>query len=111
MTENQDKLFADLDALTEEQIELGLAAGVWDEQVRPLVQYYLYDLKLKRVEAAAEQLDEMREAARVAVSEAIKSKTRATAAVIIASGAMLAAMLAALVAFLALRKYGFEPPW
>jgi hypothetical protein len=60
MTENQDKLFADLDALTEEQIEVGLAAGVWDEQVRPLVQYYLYDLKLKRVEAAAEQLDEMR---------------------------------------------------
>ena len=111
MTENQDKLFADLDALTEEQIEVGLAAGVWDEQVRPLVQYYLYDLKLKRVEAAAEQLDEMREAARVAVSEAVKSKTRATAALIIASGAMLAAMLAALVAFLALRKYGFEPPW
>jgi hypothetical protein len=111
MTENQDKLFADLDALTEEQIEVGLAAGVWDEQVRPLVQYYLYDLKLKRVEAAAEQLDEMREAARVAVSEAVKSKMRATAALIIASGAMLAAMLAALVAFLALRKYGFEPPW
>jgi hypothetical protein len=113
MTEDRDhdRLFADLDALTEEQIEVGLAAGVWDEQVRPLVQYYLYDLKLKRVEAAAEQLDEMREAARVAVSEAVKSKTRATAALIIASGAMLAAMLAALVAFLALRKYGFEPPW
>jgi hypothetical protein len=53
----------------------------------------------------------MREAARVAVSEAVKSKMRATAALIIASGAMLAAMLAALVAFLALRKYGFEPPW
>jgi hypothetical protein len=113
MTENKDhdKLFNDLDALNEEQIEVGLAAGVWSEQVRPLVQHYLYDLKLKRVEAAAEQLDEMRKAARVAVSEAIKSKTRATAALIIASGAMLAAMLAALVAFLALRKYGFEPPW
>src|SRR5512132_2097565 len=101
MTESKDhdKLFADLDALTEEQIEVGLAAGVWAEQVRPLVQHYLYDLKLKRVEAAAEQLDEMREAARVAVSEAVKSKTRATAALIVASGAMLAAMLAALVAF------------
>jgi hypothetical protein len=111
MTENQDKLFADLDALTEEQIQVGLAAGVWSEQVRPLVQHYLYDLKLKRVEAAAEQLDEMREAARVAVEEAVKSRTRATAALIIASGAMLAAMLAALVAFLALRKFGFEPPW
>jgi hypothetical protein len=111
MTENHDKLFADLDALTEEQIQVGLTADVWDEQVRPLVQHYLYDLKLKRVEAAAEQLDEMREAARVAVSEMVKSKTRATAALIIASGAMLAAMLAAFIAFLALRRYGFQPPW
>jgi hypothetical protein len=101
MTENQDhdKLFADLDALSEEQIQIGLAAGVWSEQVRPLVQHYLYDLKLKRVEAAAEQLDDVRAAARVAVSEAVKSKTRATAALIIAAGAMLAAIAAALVAF------------
>jgi hypothetical protein len=113
MTEDRDhdKLFADLDALAEEQIEVGLAAGVWSEQVRPLVQHYLYDLKLKRVEAAAEQLDEVREAARLAVDEALKSKTRASAALIIAGGAMLAAMLAALVAFLALRRYGFDPPW
>jgi hypothetical protein len=31
MTENKDhdKLFADLNALTEQQIEVGLAAGVW----------------------------------------------------------------------------------
>src|SRR5262249_10642184 len=40
----------------EQQIELGLAAGVFNEQVRPLVQH----LKLKRVEAAAEELDETR---------------------------------------------------
>jgi hypothetical protein len=54
MTENKDhdKLFADLDAVSEQQIEVGLTAGVWNEQVRPLVQHYLYDLKLKRVEAA-----------------------------------------------------------
>ena len=106
-TKDRDKLFADLEALTEEQIEVGLAAGVWSEQVRPLVQYYLYDLKLKRVETAAEYLDEMREAARVAATEAIKSKTRATAALIISGGAMLAAMLAAFVAFLALQHW----PW
>jgi hypothetical protein len=59
-SKEHDKLFADLEALTEQQIELGLAAGVWNEQVRPLVQHYLYDLKLKRVEAAAEELDETR---------------------------------------------------
>jgi hypothetical protein len=113
MTENKDhdRLFADLDALIEEQIELGLAAGVWSEQVRPLVQHYLYDLKLKRVEAAADRLDEMEQATRLAVDEAIKAKTRATSAFIIAGGAMLAAMAAAFIAFLALRRYGFQPPW
>jgi hypothetical protein len=47
MMETKDKLFADLEALNEQQIEVGLAAGVWNEQVRPLVQHYLYDLRLK----------------------------------------------------------------
>jgi hypothetical protein len=106
-----DKLFADLEALNEQQIEVGLAAGVWNEQVRPLVQYYLYDLKLKRVEAAAKELDETRHASRIAGEEAGKAKFWAAAAFIIAGGAMLAAMAAALIAFLALRKYGFQPPW
>jgi hypothetical protein len=106
-----DKLFADLDALNEQQIEVGLAAGVWSEQVRPLVQHYLYEVKLNRIEAAAEELDETRKAARVAVEEAIKAKTRASEALIIAVGAMVAAMAAALIAFLALRRYGFQPPW
>ena len=43
MTENKehDKLFADLDALTEQQIEVGLAAGVWDEQVRGDLRYWV----------------------------------------------------------------------
>jgi hypothetical protein len=50
-------------------------------------------------------------AARVAVEEAGKAKSWATAAFIIAGGAMLAAMAAALIAFLALRRYGFQPPW
>ena len=41
MTESKhpDKLFADLEALNEEQIEVGLAAGVWREPLRPLVQH------------------------------------------------------------------------
>ena len=113
MTENKDhdKLFADLDALTEQQIEVGLAADVWNERVRPLVQHYLYDLKLKRVEAAADRLTEMEKAVRLAVGEAIKAKTRANEALIIGVGAMLPAMAGALIAFLALRKYGFQPPW
>jgi hypothetical protein len=48
---------------------------------------------------------------RLAVGEAIKAKTRASAALIIAVGAMVAAMAGALIAFLALRKYGCQPPW
>jgi hypothetical protein len=98
MTENKehDKLFADLDALNEQHTEVGLAAGVWKVQVRALVQHYLYDLKLKRVEAAADRLTEMEKAMRLAVGEAIKAKTRASAALIIAVGAMVAAMAGAL---------------
>jgi hypothetical protein len=113
MMENKehDKLFAELEALNEQQIEVGLAADVWNEQVQPLVQHYLHDLKLKRVEAAAKELDETRKVARVAVEEAGKAKFWAIAAFIIAGGAMLAAMAAALIAFLALRRYGFQPPW
>ena len=117
MTDNKelfakdDKLFADLEALNEQQIEVGLAAGVWNEQVRPLVQYYLYDLKLKRVEAATGELDEMRKSARLALQQVSKAKFWAAAAFIIAGGAMLAAMAAAFIAFLALRRYGFQPPW
>jgi hypothetical protein len=70
-----DKLFADLEALNEQQIEVGLAAGVWNEQVRSLVQYYLYDLKLKRVEAAAKELDETRHASRIAGEKAAKQNS------------------------------------
>jgi len=49
--------------------------------------------------------------ARLAVDEASRAKLRATAAMILAAGAMVAAMAAAFIAFLALRKYGFQPPW
>ena len=38
MTLNRDQLFADLDALTVEQIEAGLAAGVWGDGGSGLLQ-------------------------------------------------------------------------
>jgi len=56
----------------------------------------------------AEKLDVLhsaREAARLAVDEARDAKLRATAAIIIAAGAMLAAMASAFIAFLALRHW------
>ena len=109
-----DELLAELDRLTQEQIEEGLAAGVWGESTRPLVQHYLDQMKL---DLAEEQVAEQRDIARIAkdVSLAAMDKAvvaeeesraanlKATAALIIAGGAMLAAMASALVAFLALR--------
>jgi len=41
MTLNRDQLFSDLDALTVEQIEAGLAAGVWGDDGRPTVEHYV----------------------------------------------------------------------
>ena len=35
LSKEHDKLFVDLKALNEQQIEVGLAAGVWNELVRP----------------------------------------------------------------------------
>ena len=101
MTASQKQLFLDLEALSEEQIEVGLQAGVWGNPVRPAVERYLDQMKLGRVEsAAAEQLA----AAREAVDEARAMKVWAISALIIAGGAMLAAMASAFIAFLALRQ-------
>ena len=101
MTVSEKQLFLDLEALSEEQIEVGLQAGVWGDPARPVVERYLDQMKLGRVEAAAaEQLA----AANDAVNEARAMKVWAMSALIIAGGAMLAAMASAFVAFLALRQ-------
>ena len=109
MTVSQQQLFIDLESLTEDQIEVGLQAGVWGDPARPVVQRYLDQMKLRRVEAAAAEQLEVAKAtigvAQAAVDEARSAKLRATAALIIAAGAMLAAMASAFVAFLALRNW------
>ena len=98
---SHNQLFLDLEALSEEQIEVGLKAGVWGDPARPEVERYLAQLKMARVEAAAaEQLA----SARDAINEARAMKMWAIAALIIAGGAMLAAMASAFIAFIALRQ-------
>ena len=108
MTVSQKQLFLDLESLSEEQIEVGLQAGVWGDPARPVVERYLDQMKLDRMEAAtAEQLAAGRDAigaVREAVDEARAMKMWAISALIISGGAMLAAMAAAFVAFLALRQ-------
>jgi hypothetical protein len=109
MTASQRQLYLDLENLTEDQIEVGLEAGVWGDPARPVVQRYLDKMKLERVEAAAaKQLEAARcaiDAAETAAQEARGSNLRASVAIIIATGAMVAAMAAAFVAFLALRGW------
>ena len=101
MTVSEKQLFLDLEALSEEQIEVGLHAGVWGDPARPVVERYLDQMKLGRVEAAAaEQLAASHEA----INEARAMKVWAISALIIAGGAMLAAMASAFIAFLALRQ-------
>jgi hypothetical protein len=99
MTMQQELLFTDLNALTEEQIEAGLAAGVWREN-RPFVEQYLDQIRLSRSDAAvaAQGLEAMRSV----VINARAADFRATIALIVAAGAMLAAMASAFIAFLAL---------
>jgi hypothetical protein len=97
----QEVLFNDLNALTEEQIEAGLAAGVWREPNKPFVEQYLEQLKISRNQAdvSAQGL----EAIRSVVEDGRSADFKATIALIVAVGAMLAAMAAGLIAFLALR--------
>jgi hypothetical protein len=110
---NRDELFAELDMLTEREIEAGLAAGVWDEPKIPLVRHYLE--QMKPGQATATRVDQLeiarnvRDAAWEAVGEAKGAKLLAIAALIIAAGAMIAAMASAFVAFLALRHW--TVPW
>ena len=99
MATQQELLFTDLNALTEDQIEAGLAAGVWREN-RPFVEQYLDQIRLSRSDAAvaAQGL----EAIRSVVTSAREADFRATIALVVAGGAMLAAMASAFIAFLAL---------
>jgi hypothetical protein len=101
MTKSQERLFEELDALNERQIEAGLVAGVWDEEKRPFVENYLSQLTLERIEAeAAEQVQETRkarDAALLAAQEAVEAKLRANAALILSLGAMLASFLVILI--------------
>ena len=108
MTLNRDQLFTDLDALTLEQIEAGLAAGVWGDAARSTVEHYV----LMKRKFAADQRDAVvtaQQALKVAMETAVSAKLWATAAFIIAAGAMVAAMAAGLIAFLAMR--GLEPQY
>jgi hypothetical protein len=103
MAVNRDQLFAELEALTEAEIEAGLDAAVWGEDKRQLVEHYLDQLKLTTMQFEAATT--AKEAALAAAAHAKKATSTALAALVIAAGAVVAAMASAFVAFLALRNW------
>jgi hypothetical protein len=109
MTVDRDQLFAELDKLSADEIEAGLDAGVWSADRRQLVEYYLDQMKLTTMQMEAAET--AKAAAQAAEGQSRRATSLATAALVLAAGAMLAAMGAAFIAFLALRRYGFQPPW
>ena len=109
MTVDRDQLFAELDKLSADEIEAGLYAGVWSGDRRQLVEHYLDQMKLATLQMDIADTDKV--AAKAAEGQSRRATSIATAALIIAVGAMIAAMASAIIAFLALRRYGFQPPW
>jgi hypothetical protein len=109
MTVDRDQLFAELDKLSADEIEAGLYAGVWSGDRRQLVEHYLDQMKLATLQM--DIADTAKVAAKAAEGQSRRATSIAMAALIIAVGAMIAAMASAIITFLALRRYGFQPPW
>jgi hypothetical protein len=113
MVVERDEFFAELDGLTEREIEARL--DLWDREQLALIQEYLDQRVSTR--AKAEQAAQIKatpgaqdDAVMASLVEVVSTaNTKATAALILSVGAMLAAMASALVAFLALR--GWTMSW
>jgi hypothetical protein len=107
MVVERDQFFLELDGLSEQEIEAQL--DLYDKEQLALIQEYLD----RRVEALtkAEQVPPTKSAPSLQDAVASLAKVantandKATAALIVSLGAMLAAMASALVAFLALRGW------
>ena len=105
MAGDRDEFFALLEGLTPKEIEARLSS--WDREELSLVQEYLERKELDRTKVAqAGQADSApsKDAAKAAVEMAMGANMRATAALIISAGAMLAAVLSAIIALVGLRQ-------
>jgi hypothetical protein len=107
MAADLNALYNDLNVLTEQQIEVGLAAGKWDEGERQLVEHYLDRIKLGEAKVrVAKQLQLLRsieQGALTAVNAANKATLFATAALILSTGAMLAVITMGVLVYVAVR--------
>jgi hypothetical protein len=112
MVIERDEFFAELDGLTEKEIEARL--DLWDREQLALIQEYLDQRVLRQTKAEQAAQTKAAPSAQDAVVASLvevasTANTKATAALIVSVGAMLAAMASALVAFLALR--GWTMSW
>jgi flagellar biosynthesis/type III secretory pathway M-ring protein FliF/YscJ len=73
------------------------------------VEHYLDQLKVTTIQF--DTAESAKTAAQAAEVQSRRATSIAMAALVLAAGAMIAAMASAFIAFLALRRYGFEPPW
>lgn len=71
MDEKFDPVSAELDQLTDEEIEARLAAAIWVNEKRAFVLHYLEDKKLKRKRAARSEELEIARGAKTVAWEAI----------------------------------------
>ena len=113
MVANRDEFFAELDTLTDQEIEERLPS--WDPGKLLLVQQYIDRGSLESSQKHAPNLSEQmpkqletdataKVAAVVALEEARKANTIATSALILSVGAMLGAIAAGAVAYVALHN-------
>jgi hypothetical protein len=127
MVVERGEFFAELDGLTEKEIEARL--DLWDEEQLALIQEYLDQKMLRRAEAEqpawkkpgpsgtkteqVAQIEAEPHGQDTVVASFLEvantANTKATAALIFSVGAMLAAVASALIAFLALR--GWTMSW
>jgi hypothetical protein len=103
MIPNREQLFSELNKMSAEEIEAGLDAGVWGEPSRQLVEHYLDQMQVTTLQLEAAET--AKTAAQLAEGQSRKAISLATAALIVAGGAMVAAIASALVAVLALRHW------
>ena len=112
MPVDRDKFLAELDALTDEEIERRLPQ--WDREQLALVQQYIdqrtrwtaqeQQRDAKPLEQAQKQAKDARDVAITALALAKRSSTVAVAALILSVGAMLAALIAGVIAYLVLKN-------
>lgn len=112
MAVNRDEFFAELDKLTDQEIEERLP--LWNQEQLMMVQQYIDQRTIEPPEEATKAPEQeqrpsgsdriTRDAAVVALAAARKASAMAVSALILSIGAMMAALVAGVIAYLSLKN-------